>query len=184
MIPSYDHNGVIPPYLGNPAHGSNQVSPYPTTSLELCHRFAISPQRIIILKKFFAFREEMRKCGISGFQYLDGSFLEDIENSSRNRPPSDLDLLTFYLPVTSAQETNIMTNFIEFVDRVQCKTNYSLDHLMVNLGSHPVNIVEFTRYYVQLFTHNRSNVWKGMLKLDVGIVGEDDDAVKFLNSLS
>jgi hypothetical protein len=80
MIPSFDHNGVIPPYLGNPANGSNFVSPYPTDSLELCQRFATSKDRIAILKKFMAFREEMRNFGISGFQYLDGSFLEDIEN--------------------------------------------------------------------------------------------------------
>lgn len=184
MIPPFDHNGVIPPYLGNPASSSNFVSPYPTDSLELCQRFATSKERIEILKRFMAFREEMRKFGISGFQYLDGSFLEDIENSSEKRPPNDLDLLTFYAPITSDQETEILNNFSDFVDRSKCKINFRLDHLIVNLGSHPVNIVEFTRYFIQLFTHNRSNVWKGMLKLDVGIVGEDDSAVSFLNSLS
>lgn len=183
MIPSFDHNGVIPPFIGNPALGSNKVSPYPATSLEICQRFAFSPQRIYILKRFLAFRNEMRKFGISGFQYLDGSFLEDIENSTLNRPPNDLDLLTFYLPISSTQETNIINNFNDFVNRNTCKANYHLDHLIINLGSHPINIVEFTRYYVQLFTHNRSNVWKGMLKLDIGNLGEDDDANNFLNSL-
>ena len=183
MIPSFDHNGVIPPYIGNPADNSNNVSPYPTTSLELCQRFATSPQRIDILKRYLAFRIEMRKFGITGFQYLDGSFLEDIENSPFKRPPDDLDLLTFFAPVTAAQEASILANFLDFVDRASCKTNYQLDHMVVNLGSHPIYIVEFTRYYIQLFTHNRSNVWKGMLKLDIGTKGEDDDANDFLISL-
>lgn len=183
MIPIFDHNGVIPPFLGNPAHGSNQISPYLTTSLELCQRFAISSQRIDILRKFLAFRTEMRRFGISGFQYLDGSFMEDIENSSLNRPPNDLDLLTFFRPVTPIQEANILANFTDFVDRTNCKLNYSLDHMLINLGGDPISLVEFTRYYIQLFTHNRSNIWKGMLKLEVGIANEDDDANNFLMSL-
>lgn len=184
MIPSFDHNGVIPPYLGNPANGSNFVSPYPTDSLELCQRFATSKDRIAILKKFMAFREEMRNFGISGFQYLDGSFLEDIENSTENRPPNDLDLLTFFMPLTRDQQIEIMKSFKDFGDRTLCKTNYSLDHMLISLGMHPIQIVEFTRYFIQLFTHNRANVWKGMLKLEVGTLSEDDAANSFLNSLS
>lgn len=183
MIPSFDHNGVLPPFLGNPALGSNQVSPYTTTTLELCQRFATSPQRISILRNFLSFRSEMRKYGITGFQYLDGSFIEDIENSSLKRPPNDLDLLTFYYPISPTQEANIFTNFDDFVNRPQCKINYSLDHLIINLGTNPADLVEFTRYFIQLFTHNRSNIWKGMLKLDVGAVGEDDDADNFLKSM-
>lgn len=184
MIPLFDHNGVLPPYIGNPTHGSNFVSPYPTDSLELCKRFAISKERVKILKRYMAFREEMRKFGISGFQYLDGSFTEDIENSVEKRPPNDLDLLTFYMPLNIDQQTGIFNNFKDFSDRSTCKTNYCLDHMPINLGIHPIHIVEFTRYYLQLFTHNRSNVWKGMLKLDVGIIGEDDAANSYLNKLS
>ena len=33
--------------------------------------------------------------------------------------------------------------------------------MVINLGGDPIILVEFTRYYVQLFTHNRSNIWKG-----------------------
>lgn len=184
MIPNFDHNGVIPPHLGNPAAGLHQMSPYPTTSLEFCQKFATSPERIDILKCFLQFRSEMRKNGISGFQWLDGSFLEDIEKSSRNRPPKDLDLLTFYNPLTTAQDTIIMTNFIEFVDRNSCKVKFKLDHMLINIAQHPVAIIEFTRYYLQLFTHNRDQVWKGMLKIDVGLfTNEDLDAEIYLNSL-
>jgi hypothetical protein len=183
MIPNFDHNGVIPPHLGSPQEGGHQMSPYPTTSLEFCEKFATSPERIDILKRFLEFRSEMRKSGISGFQWLDGSFVEDIENSSRNRPPQDLDILTFYYPITVAQNTNILANFIEFVDRKACKTKFKLDHLMINIGVNPVIIIEFTRYFLQLFTHNRDQVWKGMLKMEVGITDEDADAEKYLNSL-
>lgn len=183
MIPDFDHNGVIPPHIGNPEMGAHRMSPYPTTSLEFCQKFATSIERIDILKRFLEFRNEMRKNGITGFQWLDGSFLEDIENSGRNRPPEDLDLLTFYYPLTKDQQINIITNFNEFRDRKACKAKFKLDHILINIGGDPLLTIESTRYFLQLFTHNRDQVWKGMLKIEVGIINEDVDAENFLNSL-
>ena len=53
MIPPFDHNNVLPPYVegGNPAEPSDQ-SPYKSDILEFCKRFATSSARIIILKGY------------------------------------------------------------------------------------------------------------------------------------
>src|SRR6478735_7819025 len=94
-IPDFDHNHVLPPHLGNPTNGDD-LSPYKCSSLDLCLKFATSPKRIEILKGLLAFRKKLTEFGvINGFQWLDGSFLENIEISER-RNPNDLDLVTFY----------------------------------------------------------------------------------------
>jgi hypothetical protein len=63
-------------------------------------RFSSSPERIAILHSLLQFREELYKSGItSGFQWLDGSFMENIE-TLESRPPNDMDVVTFYhLPI-------------------------------------------------------------------------------------
>ena len=84
-IPDFDHNHVLPPHLGNPIVHS-ELSPYPCTILELCAKFSTSPQRIAILKNFVQFRQKMTLNGVLfGFQWLDGSFLENIEVSQKDR---------------------------------------------------------------------------------------------------
>ena len=92
-IPPFDHNLVLPPNLGNPTNPAH-LSPYPCTTLDLCERLATTPHRRGILGQFLDFRERLTTEGlINGFQWLDGSFLEDIE-VRESRPPKDLDVVT------------------------------------------------------------------------------------------
>lgn len=129
-IPAFDHNLVLPPHRGDPRLRGD-LSPYACTTVDLCERFANSPERGAILKGLLAFRKRLRGEGLkAGYQWLDGSFLEDIE-TSESRPPNDLDLLTVY--------------------------------------------------WIQLFTHNRNAVWKGMLRIELDTPNEDAKAAEFLN---
>ena len=96
-IPAFDANNVLPPHAGDPRR-REQLSPFPCTTTEFCQRFATTPERLAILDGFLRFRELLVQAGfVSGFQWVDGSFLEDIE-AEANRPPNDLDVVTFYLP--------------------------------------------------------------------------------------
>lgn len=53
----------------------------------LVKRFATSAERIEILLVLIAYRTELRSLGfLDGFQWIDGSFVEQIE-ITRNRPP-------------------------------------------------------------------------------------------------
>ncbi|MDD3108174.1 MAG: hypothetical protein PHV49_03055 [Alistipes sp.] len=96
MIPAFNHNNVIPPHLGNPTQISD-VSPYECGIVEFCKHFATSSERIEILKGFVSFRMQMIENGIiHGYQWIDGSFSENIEESEC-RNPNDIDVVTFIL---------------------------------------------------------------------------------------
>lgn len=181
-IPSFDHNLVIPPHLGNPAL-PNDVSPFKCTTVDLCNKFSTSPKRIEILKGFLSFRNKLNSFGlVNGFQWLDGSFLEDVETREQ-RPPNDLDLVTIYWGYDLNFQQNLMQNFPEFADSILSKQNYFLDHYPFDAFYSPVATVEQTKYWVQLFSHNRDSVWKGMLQIELNTPNEDTQALQYLNSI-
>ena len=58
-------------------------------------RFAISPARAAILRGFLDYRAALHAAGIIvGFQWVDGSFVENIE-TLEEREPNDMDVVTF-----------------------------------------------------------------------------------------
>lgn len=181
-IPSFDHNLVLPPHKGSPAVKSD-LSPYPCTSLELCQRFATSAERIAILDGFLHFREKLQSLGLhQGFQWLDGSFLENVE-LRENRPPNDLDIVTVYWGYDLTFQNTLVSQFPEFASPRKAKANYQLDHYPVDAGHHPKTTIESTRYWIQLFSHNRDAVWKGMLKIDLNTPDLDNLARQQLSQV-
>jgi hypothetical protein len=182
VIPNFDHNHVIPPHLGDPTL-SNHLSPYNCSTLQLCQRFATSLERIEILKGLLNFRERMRQEGItSGFQWLDGSFIENIE-VKENRAPRDLDLVTFFGGLTLEQQNVWRETFPEFINSQLAKEVFKLDHYFVDYCFRPDVTVEYSRYWIQLFTHNRAGVWKGILRLELNTPEIDNEAFNFLNQV-
>lgn len=181
-IPNFDHNNVLPPHLGNPRDRTH-LSPYQCTILELCHRFSTSAHRINILKGLIEFRQKMTNSGVVyGFQWLDGSFLENIE-ISENRQPNDLDIVTFFGGLSVNEQATIRATFPEFANPTLAKNTYNLDHYAVDYSFSPEVTVEMTRYWIQLFTHNRNSVWKGILKLPLNTQIDDQHALDYLNSI-
>jgi hypothetical protein len=176
-IPGFDHNLVLPPHLGDPVdHG--QLSPYPCTTLDLCERLGTTPDRRAILGKFLDFRERLRGEGLTnGFQWLDGSFLEDIE-TKENRPPRDLDVVTVYWGYAPVFQTELVARFPEVANPTLCKANFSLDHYPFDAGFHPEFTVDQARYWILLFSHNRLGVWKGILRIELNTPSEDAEARK------
>ena len=180
-IPEFDHNLVLPPHLGNPTL-IDQISPYKCTTIELCERFATSPERIEILKGLLTFRLRLHELNLlKGFQWLDGSFLEDVEIREK-RAPNDLDAVTIYWGCDILFQEKLLTSFPEFGDSQLSKLNFKLDHYPFDAGYSPKFTVDFSRYWVQLFSHNREAVWKGMLQIPLDTPNEDIQALQYLNS--
>jgi hypothetical protein len=171
-IPAFDHNLVLPPHLGDPVN-RGQLSPYPCTTLDLCQRLGINAERRAILGKFLDFRDRLRVEGLTnGFQWLDGSFMEDVE-ARENRSPRDLDVVTVYWGYDLAFQSQLVAQFPEFASPRLSKAAYSLDHYTFDAGYDPTLTLEQTRYWILLFSHNRQGVWKGMLKIDLNTPAED-----------
>jgi hypothetical protein len=174
MIPDFNHSHVLPPFIGDKlSQGSG--SPYVVSALELTERFAISPPRRTILLGFFAYRARLRGFGFSaGFQWLDGSFVEDIE-AHQQRSPNDIDLVTFAHGPDglSATETSaILQANLDVFDRDRCKATFHCDAFLVRLKRPPEKLVQDVRYWYGLFSHRKSDqLWKGLLQLPL----ESDD---------
>ena len=78
---------------------------------------------------------------------------------------------------------HIKTNFLEFTNATVAKGSYKLDHYPVDYSYSPDVTVEMTRYWIQLFTHNRLGVWKGILRLELNTTDIDKLALEHLNGV-
>jgi hypothetical protein len=95
-IPSFSVDGLLPPYLGaSPGEDRALMSPYSTTTADLVAHFATSLRRIEILTGLLEYRTALHGFGfVRGFQWIDGSFVERVEDQGRD--PGDVDIVTFF----------------------------------------------------------------------------------------
>ena len=74
MIPPFDHNYVLPPYVGdNPTQRAAQ-SPYHTYIMDLCKHFGTTRSRVDILKGFIQFRLEA--CSLPAIAFVVDGVIE------------------------------------------------------------------------------------------------------------
>lgn len=180
MFPAFNHSHVLPPFEGDRL-SSARSSPYPVTASALVQRLAGSPERCVILSGLFRYRAALRTLGFTqGFQWLDGSFVEDVE-AREDRPPKDIDVVTFAHPpdgMPKEQVRQLLADHPDLFDHDQCKAGFHCDTSIVNLTTSPEWLVTQTRYWYGLFSHRRGDaLWKGMLQLPLE---SDDEAATAL----
>ncbi|MDR2438808.1 MAG: hypothetical protein LBE12_05480 [Planctomycetaceae bacterium] len=167
-FPFWNNMGILPPVALEMLGNSKERSPYHVTLSYFFDHFAQSQERIKILEGFLIFRAELHKLGIThGFQWLNGSFLENIE-ILEDRPPHDLDVVTFYqLPAEETQQSLIQKNKNIF-DTAYLKSTFAIDGYFVMLGF-PVDVeaVETITYWYSMWSHRRNGLWKGFVKIDL-----------------
>lgn len=168
-VPPFDGIlNILPPHLGKDGKVED-LSPYRCTMTEVCDRFATSVKRVDILRGILDLREKLRAMTQDqGFQWIDGSFVEDIE-VQENREPGDADIVTFSLVDLAKLDRQLL-------DRTHTKATFHVDHFLVRLEAHPVLLVEATKYWYALFSHRRDRTWKGMLH--VHLSKTDDEAAR------
>lgn len=183
MIPSNSHDGVLPPFVPGGSPGNRAaVSPYRVGLMDVVARYATSDHRRQILRGLVAYRSALRAAGITaGFQWIDGSFVEDCE-AVRGRPPSDLDIITFSVRPDTLIDLAAWEHYFitrpDLFDPETTKRLFKCDAYFVDLRAHPVHIVNNTRYWFGLFSHQRDTyLWKGMLEIPLG---DDDEVAAFL----
>jgi len=158
------------------------LSPYGCSIEELSERFCTSPRRKSILERFLKLRGELLATGMQGFQWVDGSFVEDVE-TMESRDPRDVDVVTFVTaPDKLAEVEGIKAANPHFCNNKLSKQMFQVDHFLVPLCSSPRALVEITRYWYGLFSHRRDGTWKGMLVVELSSALDDKRARKVLET--
>lgn len=190
-IPAFNDNYLLPPFRADrfdviDNFHDNYLSPYKCTLIEVFEKFGITKKRIKILKGLYLFRRELNRHNITqGYQWLYGSFTENIE-AAENRSPNDLDIATFYQNSSDIENKFLEKIFPEFICNKKSKAKYELDHSSYKVFASPPHFltpVDIVSDLTQLYTHNRKGVWKGILRLELNTPYEDEKAIQYLNKL-
>lgn len=187
LIPPMTQSGVLPPFIsGFPADGPASSAPYETTASEIAAHFCTSAQRVKLFKGLLGLRGELLALGINtGFQWIDGSFCENVE-AIRGRPPGDIDV------VTLLQRPAVVNNDADWIafcrsnqrvfNRNSTKVVFGCDAFYIDAGFPALLVAEQVTYWFGLFTHQRvTNMWKGILQLP--LASDDAAAAAYVNTL-
>lgn len=183
MIPAFNESGVLPPFIGVSPAIRVEASPYKATMSEIVSRFASSEERVSILSGLMNYRDDLRKIGfIEGFQWINGSFVENVEDND-NRSPNDIDIVTFakrpLLMPSGKSVGNLLNDNLHLFDPTSTKLKYLCDAYFVDMDKNPAYLVDDTRYWFGLFSHRRSSyLWKGIISVDLN--SDDDEARKII----
>lgn len=168
MIPAWNLQGVIPPIRpGAQGHDSDR-SPYKSPLHTLVDVMGTSPARLEIIDGLLKFRNEIHKLGINaGFQWLNGSFSENVE-STEARDPRDVDVVTFLQLPDGEDVASIVTKNPQLFDHDHVKRTYRVDSYWEVLGEPMVaSSIQRISYWYSMWSHRRDGIWKGFVQVDL-----------------
>jgi len=180
-IPAWNSAGWLPPVQPGESGSSAARSPYPVDLLDVIERFATSPERVKILDGLLRFRVDLHRAGIvTGFQWLDGSFLEQVEVLEQ-RPPRDLDVVNF-LDLSKVDQSALALQHSALFHHGQVKKTYALDAYTIQIGGIlDGESVKTISYWYSMWSHRRGGQWKGFLQVNLN-TKQDSFARELLNS--
>jgi hypothetical protein len=170
-IPAWNAYGVLPP-VSSTELLSAERAPYVVSLSDLVLRYATSRKRVQILDGLLRYRSRLHEAGLRvGFQWLNGSFHENVEVNEA-RDPNDIDVVTFYsLPVGFDQQraaTQFADVFPKSADELLAlKNSYFVDAYLVSLGMPGPILVQQSTYWYSVWSHRRDATWKGYLQIDL-----------------
>lgn len=182
-IPDFASYGALPPFISGRATEQNARSPYQASMIEVVDRFCTSPERARLLKGLNAYRKHLHAGGFtSGTQWIDGSFVENVE-LLRRRPPNDIDVVTlFNRPLkyqinAASWSADFASHFFpSYFDTKKMKPQYRCDTYPTDLDAGSRALVSNTTYWHGLFSDMReANTKKGIVEVSLTV-----DAMEFL----
>jgi len=183
-VPAFDLRGFLPPFLG-PDETTRSRSPYQVTMVELVAGLGTTPCRCNLLFGLLSYRSLMTNLGYTdGVQFIDGSFVENVENRE-GRDPNDIDVFSFVVRPYRYRSNAALwaaSGFgewtTEIADRNRNKTRFGLDTFAIAIDqAHPLGLIDETIYWYSLFAHKRiTHAWKGFVRIQLN--SADDVAAK------
>lgn len=181
MIPKWNLSGVLPPFVGASPAEVTGASPYRATILEFAQQFCTSDRRIRLFQKLLDYRRALLAVGLSGRQWLDGSFCEDVERV-RRRVPGDIDVVNLLCVAPGTNPAAVMAANPGLFAWAQVKSDYNCDAYHVDMGRRGEDTYRQLAYYLGLFSHQKATfLWKGMV--EVPLPSDDDQAKAFLATI-
>jgi hypothetical protein len=180
MIPAWNAVGVLPPIRpGKPGNDPDR-SPYKAGLYQLAEHFTSTPERLEIINGLLAYRKALHGAGIvTGFQWLDGSFMEQVE-ALESRPPNDIDVVTFFTIPEGASQQTLVRDYGELFNQAKAKEKFRVDAYPFILGEPTTPYrVKLVSYWYSMWSHRRNGQWKGFIQVDLDPV-EDLAAQKVL----
>jgi hypothetical protein len=170
-IPAFDARGFLPPFIGQDGTTPDR-SPYEGSLTELVTAFGTTQSRKQLLSGLLDYRELLGRLGYTdGLQFIDGSFVENVE-AREQRDPEDIDVFSFLFRPLRYRSDPVLwasTGFPEWsrevADRKRNKQRFKLDTYAIALDEHgPLTLIKGTVYWYSLFAHKRfTHEWKGFV---------------------
>ena len=173
-IPPWNDKGLLP----TPSLQAGQGGyPFITTLDQIVERFAHTTVRRQLVTNLLDYRRDLRDVGIvQGFQWINGSFVEDIGNL-QNRSPADVDVVTFFDLPSGVSRQEIQGRNPLIFSRELIKARYDIDAFYVDLNYiSRCELVEDTAYWMHLWSHTRTEQMKGFVEVDLD-QSQDDTIV-------
>lgn len=163
-IPLWNSMGIIPP-VDESDPTSLSRSPYELDIVRFVSLFAITQSRVKILKGFLDFRNELTSVGlVDGFQWVDGSFTENVELIER-RAPNDVDVVTFFNFQPGDNDHTVYSRNPNIFNQDFVKKQYLVDSYFEGLHAPGASLVARTVYWYSMWAHKRDLSWKGFIQI-------------------
>lgn len=160
VIPDWNDQHVIPTVRDVPEDEQGlpiNRSPFGATLQELVQYFAITPERITLIRDLMNYRDALYAAGVDdGFQWINGSFVEHVE--ARDRPgkepkPYDIDVVTFY-----HQPDDQPPEFHDLFRTSIVRDRYNIDAFNLVMGTPTTNhLVESVAYWYGMWSTRRED---------------------------
>ena len=186
-VPAFTMAGLLPPYCGADPSQQNLMAPYPTTVEVLAQQFSATPARRAILQGLLAFRQGLNQAGLcDGFQWLNGSFMEQVE-VREGRDPGDIDVVTFHRRPPHVRADALWQVFFnsnaQLFQPVHNRSRFHCHAYFVDLDTDAAWLVAQARYWYGLFSHRRvTGEWKGLVEVPLALSQSDTTAAGLLGA--
>jgi hypothetical protein len=152
-------------------------SPFRVSSLDFVKCYGTSTKRRALIDGLFTYRARLRRLGIHGFQWLNGSFVGDVE-SRESREPGDIDTVTFW--DAAKPQTALLQQDPTLFDHDRVKADHGVDAFPIWIRQqNPWTLLNLACYWHGMWSRSKATtvpVMKGYLVLSLDASDADDTA--------